>query len=98
MDTELEVPPDLPITLPVAVPTGRPKNWGVHATSHHQAHRQMVRWNNEEWTEVEKWAKLLNITPTQFVRDATDNMVAALEKQSKQWSNNNVNSKHSGGG
>jgi hypothetical protein len=98
MSTDVVIPPDLPITLPVAIPAGRPKNWGVNATSHHDAHRQMVRWNKDEWTQVEKWAKLLNITPTQFVRDASDNMVAALEKQAKQWSNSDVNLKHSGGG
>ena len=90
-------PPDMPLTANVAIPTGRPKNWGVNATSHHDAHRQMVRWNNDEWTRVEEWAKILNITPTQFVRDAADNMVAALDKLRESWSKDHVNSQHSGG-
>ena len=98
MTTEIVLPVDMPVALTVSIPAGRPKNWGVNATTHHDAHRQMVRWNNEEWTLVEKWAKILNITPTQFVRDASDNMVAALERAAKQWSKDNVNSQHSGGG
>lgn len=98
MGAQLELPMDMPLTLSVQIPSGRPKNWGVHATSHHDAHRQMVRWNVDEWTKVEKWASLLNITPTQFVRDATDNMVAALERAAQQWSKQNVNPKDSGGG
>ena len=98
MTAETRLPDDMPLTLPDLIPHGRPKQWAVNATSHHDAHRQMVRWNQEEWTQVEKWATLLNITPTQFVRDAADNMVAALEKVAKQWSKDNVNSEHSGGG
>lgn len=100
MDSQTIPPADMPLTVTVQIPTGRPKNWGVHATTHHDAKKQMVRWNNDEWTKVEEWAKILNITPTQFVRDAADNMVTALNKLREQWNKdqNNAHSKHTGGG
>lgn len=86
---------DIPHILTVQVPAGRPIRFGVHATTHHEAHRQMIRYANFEWTAIEKWANILNITPTHFVRDAANNMVAALEKLEEL---HNANSKHSGGG
>ncbi len=91
----MALPPQPPVGLYIKVPHERPIRHGVHSTSHHDAHRQMLRYSKEEFDMVEDAATLLGITPAVFVREAAINTAKALKKAME---NENANHTNLGGG
>lgn len=82
--------------LPVRIPSERPLRFGVNATSHHTAHRQMLRHPKEEFDLIHECANILGMTPATFTSEAARNMAMAIKKRIQEKSNEDH--KHSGGG
>lgn len=86
--------PDTPVALTVRVPHERPIRYGVHATTHHTAKKQLLRFSAEEFDNVEKAAHILGIAPAVFTREAAINTAKALFKAME---NHNADHKDRGG-
>lgn len=71
---------DIPIGIYIKVPHARPKRIGVHSTSHHTARRFMARYSGEEYTLIERAAKILGITEAVFASEAAINTAKAIIK------------------
>lgn len=69
-----------PDHISVRVPYTRPYQYGVHSTNHHSARRITIRINNEDRTLIEKWAALLNLDTSGFIRESAANTAKELER------------------
>jgi hypothetical protein len=82
--------------LSVRIPSERPLRFGVHSTSHHTAHRQMLRHSKEEFDLIVEMSHILGIAPAVFTSEAARNMALALKKMIEEKDNDNH--KNLGGG
>jgi hypothetical protein len=83
-------------TLDVQIPSERPRRFGVNASGHHSAHRQMLRHPKEEFDLIHEVSNILGIAPAVFTSEAARNMALAILKKIKEKTN--ADRSDSGGG
>lgn len=66
--------------LSVRIPSQRPMRFGVHASGHNSAHRQMLRHPKEEFDLILEVSHILGIAPAVFTSEAARNMALAIKK------------------
>lgn len=70
-----------PVTfVNITVPQKHERQYGVHSTGHNEGKMMFCRVNAEDKAIVNKWAALLSITPSEFIRGSAVNMAKALER------------------
>jgi len=67
--------------IEVMIPEPHEPNHGVHAKSHSSASRVTIRTNERSRLLTSKWAGILGLSESEFMRASSYNMARALENR-----------------